>query len=395
MIGNKFDRCMFLGNLFTQDMIERYSKYASLSIGNDNYEKNFLLVLKGIFSNVEVFSAPPVPRFSHKFPFLNIKKGFEIINNCPTMFVPFINGRFLYTKQCNIKKSVFNYIKKNSISCVFLSTYHYSWIIKPLKRRFPNVKIFMLLPDLPSISVNSSSFFNTLYMKNVSRIFDKYINMVDCLLPITPFQIDMIPNFNGNCYVYESYFDAKEFDDIPNKRNKAVLYAGSLNTEYGIENLINSFLSADLPEYDLLICGKGNYSKQIEQLSQQHKNIKFLGFLSKEDTRRLEKQSSLIVCPDIVKRKYSFHSRYLEYLSSCTPILTYKPLGAKGEYFEFFNYIEDYSSFSKALEDILNSKNYSQAENKAKKAREFMLTKKSQEMFSKLLSDKIEKVLQS
>lgn len=388
----KSDRCIFLGNYYSNDMIEKFTKYTSLSIGNDNYEKNFLIILKELFNEVISFSTPSLPRYSHKFPFFFIKGSNEKANGCETEFIPFINGRIFNTRKKNLKNKLYKIIEKNLITFIFISTYHYSWIIKPLKHRFPNLKIIMLLPDLPFVFVNNKSFFNKIYMKNTSKVFKKVINLVDLLMPITPKEIEQLPDYSNETFVYETFFDAKVFARLEQNKNKKILYVGTLDAEYGIADLVNSFKNANLKDFELLVCGKGNYEREIKQESNNFSNIKYLGFLSKDEIYKLETQSYLIVCPDSTTREYSFHSRYLEFLSSGTPILTYKPAGAKDEYLQFFNFVESYGDLTKALKTIVGEQSYSDALKKAKLGREFMLRKKNSTIFSQLLFEKLQKI---
>ncbi len=58
-------------------------------------------------------------------------------------------------------------------------------------------------------------------------------------------------------------------------------YFGTLHDRSGILNLVNAFVSSNLPG-SLHVCGHGPLSAKLEQLAKQHPNFHFDGFLPKQ-----------------------------------------------------------------------------------------------------------------
>lgn len=389
MSNNHLKKCIFIGNFFSDKMIQKYSKYTSLSIGNDNYEKNFIKVLEGVFDNLVCLSTPALPRASFKFPFLFIKKHIEKLGKMDIYYIPFLNSRFACTKERNVFKEVDKHLLADGLNYVFISTYHHVGLVKKIKMKYPNTCVAFLLPDLPNISVSNQSFFTKQYMKRINKSFFDSLQFIDLLLPITSKQLEQLPNYKNDYMVYETYFDVGVFDSIKVEKKKQILYAGSLNKSYGILELISQFESNDNTNYQLVICGKGDCEKDIIESSINCEKIVFLGFVPKEKVYELEKESMLIVCPDKEHRPYSFHSRYLEYLASGTPVLTFCPEGSKEEYLRFFNLIEEYGgNLSTAIEKVLFF-DYDKALKKAHEAALYIRDNKTRNSFSKKLSEKI------
>ena len=388
-MDNAFRNCVFIGNFFNQNMIDKYSKYTTLSIGNDNYEKHFIKILDNVFENVICFSAPALPKASFKFPFLFIKKDFEITGKIEKHYIPFLNSRFACNKENNLFKEISKVLVSGELNYVFISTYHHASLIKRIKQKYPNTYLVLLIPDLPNISVSEQSLFARKYIKNITKIFFESLQFVDLILPITNKQLEQLPNYKNDRFIYETYFEAGLFDSIIVEKKNQILYAGSLSKAYGVLDLIEQFKKAKTLNCQLVICGKGDCEKEVANLANDSEHIIYLGLVSKEKVYELEKQSLLIVCPDKESRPYSFHSRYLEYLASGTPILTFRPEGAKEEYLQFFNLVEDYGGdLSVALEKILIN-DYDNALKKAYKAKDFIRNQKSCDVFSKELVKKI------
>lgn len=382
-----YSNCLFVGNFFEEKSLAKYLHYSQLSMGNDTYEKNFISILENISESLSCISFVPIPKFSHKFPFLFIK-GKHLSKRKTTFdFLPFINSRIFNFRNYILNKSIKKKIKTNNPKFVFLSTYHMMPQIKYIKKKFPNIKTILLLPDLPMIEISKLSPFAKIYMSKINKLFKKNINNVDLLLPITNQEISFIPFYKNKSMVYESYFDCASFDHFANiDKKKTILYAGSLNKNYGIMDLVSAFISANIHDYKLIICGNGNSQSSIIEYSKENDNIIYLGQIEHRQVLRLEKESRIIVCPDSEKRECSFHSKYLEYLCSGTPIISFYPHGAKKEYIEFLYLVEENGgTLESAIKKAINA-DLENMEQVASKAKHFMKTKKNLSSFAEELT---------
>jgi len=169
--------------------------------------------------------------------------------------------------------------------------------------------------------------------------------------------------------------EAKQYD------KKIVMYAGIVRKLYGLKILVEGFIKADLPNYELHIYGNGDYADEIDEISKHNNNVKH--FPSQPNTTIVEKEKRafLLVNPRPTNEeytKYSFPSKNMEYMVSGTAVLTTNIPGMPSEYKQYVYLIEDETedgvcnAFKKlselSEEDIIG---------KGRLAREFVLTNKN------------------
>jgi len=169
--------------------------------------------------------------------------------------------------------------------------------------------------------------------------------------------------------------EAKQYD------KKIVMYAGIVRKLYGLKILVEGFIKADLPNYELHIYGNGDYADEIDEISKHNNNVKH--FPSQPNTTIVEKEKRafLLVNPRPTNEeytKYSFPSKNMEYMVSGTAVLTTNLPGMPSEYKQYVYLIEDETedgvckAFKKlselSEEDIIG---------KGRIAREFVLTNKN------------------
>lgn len=371
--------CLFLGNFYTDSLLDsEFSNNKAISLSNSNYEKNFLTILQHSFKCVTSITYPAM--FEKRKHI--IKEESYVVDNLKVISLKNRMNKlnWFFVRKGIIKSYLLELSKKQNFESIYISTYHYSFIIKFIRNLFPDAKISMLLPDLPSIKISSSSKLHRLRMKFIEKNLKCNLKYIDFLLPITKQQAEYLGYPLDKCRIFECYFDAKKFDQIPkNSSEKYILYCGSLTDEYGVLDLINSFISTkSVDKFKLYICGSGNLAEKISDISDKNNKIVFLGMVSSEKALCLEKNASLIVVPDHVTREYSFHSKYIEILASGTPLLCYKPSGAKAEYIEFMNIIDN--SISESIDNCLLY-NYQDALEKAERAKKFIKNNKNLEYF--------------
>jgi len=101
-------------------------------------------------------------------------------------------------------------------------------------------------------------------------------------VPKTSFVIK--PNFTVN----------NKINDLDIVKGTHFLFIGRLSKEKGIENLLNTFKNSSIK---LKIAGDGPMKQEILQLSNSHKNIEYLGTITKEQIgNELQSAQALIFC---------------------------------------------------------------------------------------------------
>ena len=147
------------------------------------------------------------------------------------------------------------------------------------------------------------------------------------------------------------YTIVEGFGEVLNKsemmtegRKKAVLYAGGLSEDNGIQILVDGFRQFDNPEWELWICGAGKLEKYIKDQAKNDLRIKYYGVLPNSEVQKMEFQASFLINPRFSGEeytKYSFPSKTLEYMSTGTPTIITCLKGIPDEYFKYAIVLED------------------------------------------------------
>ena len=178
---------------------------------------------------------------------------------------------------------------------------------------------------------------------------------------------------------------------------KVIIYAGSIQRLYGIQNLVEGFVKANIPNAELRIFGSGDYRDELVGVAMEHENINYMGICSNEEVVRQEQRAMLLVNPRPIApeyTKYSFPSKNMEYMISGTPVLTTKLPGMPKEYYPHVYFIEDETpeGISKVLQEIC-AKSLEERTQKGIQARQFVLDKKTNVAQAKKIIDFIQKEL--
>ena len=209
-----------------------------------------------------------------------------------------------------------------------------------LKRRYPDVKVCVIVTDLPGrYGVQRSK----LKMWYDSRSLEQ-LNHIDSFVLLTeqmtgPLQVGDRPYVvvEGICNPNAG----QDTVDVPEKK-KAVLYTGSLNPVYGILDLVSAFEQIKTPDWELWICGKSGAEMEIRRRAEADPRIKYMGYRTKQEVYALQKQASLLVNPrknEGEYTKYSFPSKTMEYMISGTPVLMYALDGVPKAYHKYGYFI--------------------------------------------------------
>ena len=250
-------------------------------------------------------------------------------------------------------------------------------------RRIPMVTIVTDLPDMME-GGNALRKFN-----------NKLFGLVDGFLLLTE-QMNERVNKKGRPYiVLEGQVNAKDLP-APEGENiekasgrKIVLYAGSVCKLYGIEQLVEGFLTAEVENAELHIYGDGDFREELERLSKENASIRYFGIRPNTEIVAEEHRVALLVNPRTTApeyTKYSFPSKNMEYMVSGTPLLTTNLPGMPKEYRPYVYLIEDDGAdgIRDALKKVFSLPLGERLE-KGQAARAFVLKEKSNAVQAKKL----------
>lgn len=199
-------------------------------------------------------------------------------------------------------------------------------------------KLVYILSDLPSINTDSLEEKQSLRQK----LADLIISKADGYYFFTKFMNDLVNKKSKPYVVIECLVDEKLESigcNLADKYPKRVMmYTGGIVSHYGLEQLVEAFELAGVPNTELWIYGGGPYAKSLAELCIGKDTVKYLGILPNEQIVREQMKATLLVNPRLTNyeyTRYSFPSKNMEYMSSGTPILTTRLPGIPKEYNDY------------------------------------------------------------
>ena len=355
-------KILFLSGLFpeqSKDEILNQSK-GVIQFAANSLQWNFV---KGFdnFIKTDIISLP----FIGSFPFLYKKIylrsiKFEHIIGADDICLSFINLPLLkqFFRYSSAKKELVKRLSNsNEDVLIFIYSVNSPFLkaVVDVKNKFPNIKIILIVPDLPEFMSDSKNVFYKFLKKIDSKVIKSCLKKVDSFVLLTDTMADAL-NVTKPWVRVEGIFDnssdtkeSRVSDEI-----KTILYTGTLAKRYGIKNLVDAFNLIDSINYRLLICGEGDYRNEIELNAQKDFRIRYLGQLPNDQILELQRKATVLVNPRTSEgnyTKYSFPSKTMEYLASGTPTILYKLDGIPEEYFPYCYIPNDESILS--LKEII------------------------------------------
>ena len=396
-------RIIYISGLYPAEIIKKIESDSKSFIhyGPNKLQQIFATGLKEFFNNVVVITSPLIGTYpkSYKKVFF---KSYKFITNNSTLYsvatirLPIFD---LFSKCITIFIRLNKIVKEtNNFNYIIIYSPHFPYILASLVCKYfnKNVKICVYINDLPEyMSSNKNIVYLTLkkieksLFKLFLKKFDSYIlvtkNLANKLSIVDKPWICIEGIYNEN----NNLLSTGKFNYLKKDGDSILLYTGSLDRRYGINDLINSFLLINDPNIKLWICGFGEMKDEIIKISKENKQIFYLGQLTHEEVISLQQLANILINPrkpfdDFTK--YSFPIKTLEYLASGIPTIMYQLPGIPQEYYEHFFTPDGFTNID-LKNSILRVLKYPQKDllNKVSAAKNFILKNNSiKTQFSKL-----------
>lgn len=210
-----------------------------------------------------------------------------------------------------------------------------------LAAKLRGVKSCCILTDLPDFMAIGGSGMG-------KRINDFVIRSADCFVFLTE-QMNETVNRRSRPYVVsEGHSDVSMRDRARAPRRtdgrRVLLYAGGLETQYGLDALCNAFRRIRKPGEELHLYGSGSYVETLKTLSVEVDGIFYHGVVPASEVVMRELEAELLVnprSPEGEYTKYSFPSKTMEYMASGVPVVMCRLPGMPGEYGRYVYLFED------------------------------------------------------
>ena len=270
-------------------------------------------------------------------------------------------GYKFFSKYINIKKVLKKWAKEKTdeqkVLLVYALTTPFCQLANYIKKRFPEIKVCIAVPDLPEyMSTSQKKNFRSKIKSVEIKLLKKATRNVDCFV----FLADAMREWFEKPVKYTVVEGIASADMQPSapadERKKSIIYAGGIKKEYGVVDLVDAFIKVDDPEWELIIYGDGTAVEEIKNMCAERDNVKLMGSVPNSEVVAAQKTASLLVNPrkNQVFTKYSFPSKVLEYMSSGTPMLAYKLDGIPDEYDDYYYRIsEEENGFADSLKYVM------------------------------------------
>lgn len=376
--------------MMSKDFAELFS--SAKKMPGQQAQKYHRLLIEGLMSNgcnVTVISGLPITHATYegiRYPGKTISGG-----NITWCYLPVMNVSKI--KNIDQLRGAYCKVLKNGnrndtivICDVLNASVAYGAALAAKRLHCPCIGI---VTDLPQLMVTGVSSSHTALVNKVINLCTHYVFLTEAM--------NGIINLQGKPYtIIEGVCDKKmeELPQIEKKEGKKIcMYAGLLDSRYGVKMMVEGFLKANLPNVELHIYGNGPYSDELKEVALKHENVRYFGSVLNEVVVKAEMQATLLINPRPTNEEfvqYSFPSKNLEYMASGTPLLTTKLPGMPRDYYEHVFFIKDESTdgVAHAISEVLLQDN-TVLDGVGNRAKEFVVNRKN----NVLQSEKIIKLI--
>ncbi len=344
-------RILFVSQYYPDSIIEQCASISKIGLdwAAHNLSK---AIIRGLDENDVKYSILNVPLMGSYPPF------------CKTPFVPSACGENMdsigylnitYFKRIDTKRRV---LKESTKWCdetqgdkvIIFYNYHYIEIITKLKQLHPDVKIVMLLTDLPEYTVPHETILTRLNNK-ISPLTNakkgSHYEFIDGYIFLAEGMKDKMPVGNKPWLLMEGIYNNESNPALINKKEssvKSIMYTGNLGARYGIGILLEAFDKIKDANCQLWIRGNGEFEKVIKARAEKDKRIIYMERMTRKELTEKQRQATLLVNPVPPSEEftsYFFPSKTLEYMASGTPTLMFKLPCIPTDYHEHLLFIEE------------------------------------------------------
>ena len=255
----------------------------------------------------------------------------------------------------------------------------------------------LIIPDIPSMVtiLSSKQSIKTKIVGFLNRLSNLMMNKMDKYVLLTDAMKDFIKKDSVKYIVMEGLIDIQRVNVIKReyivKDKNVILYTGSLYKIFGIMNLIEAFIQANLDNTELWICGSGEAADEIKEIAKNRDDIVFYGLVDSKTALNLQQQATILVNPRTSQgdyTKYSFPSKTIEYLLSGKVVVANRLPGIPNEYYEYI--ITPKNETISELSEVLKKIVFLSSEERAQigiKGREFIIKNKNAKIQTRRILD--------
>lgn len=337
---------LFLGSLYPDRTYEKLIK-SKINVGfaAQVFQKALLTGLD-LFSQVQVLSEVTIPSFLSS-NILRVKEecfSHKSSKDLCDWTVPYLNLPII--KQISICISYILSIRKSKKADVILIYEITSRHLLSALIGSRSSKKILIVPDLPEYMSENRNIFYLIFKRIDRWIINFSLKHMDGFILFSECMKDSLKIGKKPYIVLEGILNSNlDLDTVKKNPQKVLLYTGKIEKWFGLYDLLSAFTQIKGDDYELWLCGNGDFS-MINEFLDKDKRIRYLGVMSHNEVLNLQQQATILVNPRHSYdeyTKYSFPSKTMEYMASGTPTLMCRLESIPKEYYEHLFFFEDES----------------------------------------------------
>jgi glycosyltransferase involved in cell wall biosynthesis len=310
--------------------------------------------------SINLVSAAPVSSFPRNRKVIWKRSAFEE-RGIAGMMLPFVN--------LPIAKHITRFMSCWIVAAGVIRRHRSDWLVvhgvhspflwfAVMFRRRTSARICVVLTDPPGVVLSSDGRF-TVWMKKLDiRVVTAALARFDAVISLTgPLAEDFAPGV-PRMIVEGIYGDGAVGTGGRTKLDPpVVVYAGSLQEEYGVGTLVRAVTASDL-DIELHVFGKGPADSLVREAAMSDQRIVGPALLSRAELQISYESATVLVQPRPINQPfvpYSFPSKLIEYMASGTPVISTRLPSVPPDYepFVVFAATDDEVGIRDALREVL------------------------------------------
>jgi glycosyltransferase involved in cell wall biosynthesis len=393
---------IFVGSLFPASLKQEIATSSIGPMANANSTLQHALVagLSQYYHELSVINLPQVGAYPFRYRKLFVPGSEVTINGRVSgRSLTFFNliGVKNLSRYWRARRELSRMLKAaTGEATVFVYDLHAPFLkaVSDVKGKYKNMKVCVIVPDLPGFTGEKSSILLELYSRVMHDALQESYGGVDAFVLLSKHMAERLPVEGKPWVVVEGIYNEQEEPcraAVERSPYKTVFYSGAVSQRNGVERLLAAFQMIRQEDYRLVICGDGESRSVVEAAAGNDARVVYKGQIPRDEVLGEQRAATLLVNPRTAEgefTRFSFPSKTMEYLASGVPVLLYPLEGIPEEYYEFCYTLDDLS-VEKLAEAIVQICDQPAAtlEQKANAAKAFVLGEKNPSVQCKKISD--------
>lgn len=386
---------IFFGGFFPPSLLERVNAESRgrILFSNHNFEMSLIGGLSRHDIPLRIVTAPKVYSWPHNNSALRTPAERFLIKGCEARSAGFcniavLNKPWLMLSTARLLASAIRHTSGREVWIVQNTPGFWTCLALRIASLATRKRIVTCLvtPDIPQVMASMGGRRRGLKSRIVGMLDGLTMRMASgygCHVLLTEAMTEYLRN-PGPHIVMEGVIDVPDTPGAapaPAPRRETILYTGSLRGEFGVMNLVDAFLAGEFTDAELVICGSGDKSAEIEALAAKNPSLRFLGLVDSATARRLQGEATILVNPRTSAgdfTRYSFPSKTIEYLLAGKSAVINRLPGIPEEYYRYVYTPADESvaALTRCLRDVMATPPEERAA-RARAGREFVVKHKN------------------